>query len=126
MCPRTLYFIQATYPGLLLLFKISVILGVISFLAALCALCIMGTVWVAGLSQMNSISGTGTAYNGIPDSVDEAKKSEQTEEKGISCSIYIVGKKQAPPQHCHVRLKALPSLDIQPLADTNNSMEKSI
>jgi hypothetical protein len=50
-----------------------------SFLAALCALCIMGAVLVAGLIQMNS-SGTGAAYNDIPDSVDEAKKSEQTED----------------------------------------------
>jgi hypothetical protein len=84
-CPPTLYIIQATYPSLGLLFKISGILRVMLFLAALyhaclfttrctplfiqrvvcfsrlfsCAVCIMDTVGVAGLSQMNSISGTG-------------------------------------------------------------------
>jgi len=75
------HFYEATYPNLLLLFKISVIIACVGFLILCCVLCIMGTVLVAGLSQMNS--GTGAGYNDIP-SADEAKteeaKSKQTED----------------------------------------------
>merc|ERR1712216_480516 len=55
------HFYEAEYPNLLLLFKISVILGVISFVGVLCMLCVLGSVLVMGLSQMNS--GTGAGYH---------------------------------------------------------------
>jgi hypothetical protein len=72
---------EANYPNLLLLFKISVIFGVISFVGFVCVMCVLGTVLVAGLSQMNS--GTGAGYNDIPDSLDRDAsegKAEQTED----------------------------------------------
>jgi hypothetical protein len=75
------HFYEATYPNLLLLFKISVIFGVISFVGFLCVMCLLGTVLVAGLSQMNS--GTGAGYNDIPDSMDDTgatNKAGQTED----------------------------------------------
>jgi hypothetical protein len=63
------HFYEAEYPNLLLLFKISVILGVISFVGVLCMLCVLGSVLVMGLSQMNS--GTGAGYHDIhADSMD--------------------------------------------------------
>jgi len=75
------HFYEATYPNLLLLFKISVIFGVISFVGFICVMCVLGTVLVAGLSQMNS--GTGAGYNDIPNSSDDSStpsKAEQTED----------------------------------------------
>jgi hypothetical protein len=57
------HFYESEYPNLLLLFKISVILGVISFVGVVCMLCVVGSVIVMGLSQMNS--GTGAGYHDI-------------------------------------------------------------
>ena len=76
-------FYETKYPNLLLLFKISVIFGVISFIGFICVLCVLGTVLVTGLSQMNS--GTGAGYNDIPDSVEGLggnadNKADQTED----------------------------------------------
>jgi len=75
------HFYETTYPNLLLLFKISVIFGVISFVGFICVMCVLGTVLVAGLSQMNS--GTGAGFHDIPDSADDSgagNKAEQTED----------------------------------------------
>ena len=57
------HYYETEYPNLLLLFKISVILGVIAFVGTVCMLCVVGSVIVMGLSQMNS--GTGAGYHDI-------------------------------------------------------------
>ena len=68
---------EANYPNLLLLFKISVIFGVISFVWFALVTCVVAP----KLRQL--VSGTGAGYSDIPDSLDRDASegtAEQTED----------------------------------------------
>jgi len=62
-------FYEKMFPNLLLLFKISVILGLISFVGFICVICVIGGAFFLGMAQMSS--GTGAGYNDIPDMYDD-------------------------------------------------------
>eukprot|EP00960_Hanusia_phi_P065066 765988-Hanusia_phi.AAC.13 len=67
------------YSSLLLLFKITVILCVLSFITALCTICLLGGAMAAGYSQLNPSSDA--TYHDIPDSLDESDKQKSSSQE---------------------------------------------